>query len=287
MELALEPIRCIVERVPRLIRRTLFSADDLQLCRVVCDGIDGPRPVDEHMDGDRLIVVLRGRFSFRDHDTATVASPSTALCLGDGHAFQIAHTHDCDGDICLSVQGTIAHTLRDAGATSRPISPRAYLRLHALVAELGTGLTPTRLTLEEACCDALAPQAPARQSARPRDTALAERVTHRLARDVDRHVSLHELAAGEQVSIFHLCHVFKQVTGTTIHQHQQELRLRHAVALLLETDDTLAEMALTLGFSSQSHFTNVFRRRFRTTPGQVRRLGPACLDSPALDAGGR
>jgi AraC-like DNA-binding protein len=39
---------------------------------------------------------------------------------------------------------------------------------------------------------------------------------------------------------------------------------------LLATQDDLARLALDLGFSSHSHFTTAFRRRYGDTPAQAR-----------------
>ena len=41
--------------------------------------------------------------------------------------------------------------------------------------------------------------------------------------------------------------------------------------LMLETDDSLSEIALATGFSDQAHFSNRFRRAAGTTPAQWRK----------------
>jgi AraC-like DNA-binding protein len=74
------------------------------------------------------------------------------------------------------------------------------------------------------------------------------------------------------VSVFHLCRVFRSVTGGTIHQHREQLRLRAALPAVMESDDDLLSIGLRLGFSSHSHFTAAFRRRFTITPSALRRL---------------
>jgi AraC family transcriptional regulator len=64
--------------------------------------------------------------------------------------------------------------------------------------------------------------------------------------------------------------VFRAATGTTIHGFRRELRLRHALAHLLDGDESLADIASDCGFASQSHLTNLFRERFGITPAKAR-----------------
>jgi AraC family transcriptional regulator len=93
-------------------------------------------------------------------------------------------------------------------------------------------------------------------------------------------VSLGEVADRLRVSPFHLSRVFKETTGTGLHQYVTQLRLRRALAHLEDPRCSLTEIALDLGFSSHSHFTAAFRQAFATSPsrlrlGWARRLEPA------------
>jgi len=72
------------------------------------------------------------------------------------------------------------------------------------------------------------------------------------------------------VSLFHACRLFRRATGSTIHRFHEELRLRHALARVLDTDEPLARIAVALGFANQGHFGNRFRRRFGVAPGAAR-----------------
>jgi AraC family transcriptional regulator len=64
--------------------------------------------------------------------------------------------------------------------------------------------------------------------------------------------------------------VFRATTGFTIHGFRRELRLRHALARILDGGDSLTEIAIAAGFASQSHLTNLFRARFGITPARAR-----------------
>lgn len=82
-------------------------------------------------------------------------------------------------------------------------------------------------------------------------------------------VRLGDLAKAVGLSPSHLAAVFKKAEFTTLHQYLVNLRLQRAASLLWGCDD-LTTLALNLGFASQSHFTNAFRRWAGCPPGQYR-----------------
>lgn len=88
-------------------------------------------------------------------------------------------------------------------------------------------------------------------------------------------LSLPRLAQEAGMSTFHFARVFKATFGTTAHRYVQDRRLEAAVAALRnDVRRPIADVALGLGFSSQSHLTETMRRRLGTTPGALRRAGP-------------
>ena len=54
--------------------------------------------------------------------------------------------------------------------------------------------------------------------------------------------------------------------GVTPHQYVMRERVGEAKRLLAKGHMSVAEVALTVGFASQSHFTDLFRRAVGTTP---------------------
>ncbi|MGN6807351.1 MAG: helix-turn-helix domain-containing protein [Trinickia sp.] len=79
-----------------------------------------------------------------------------------------------------------------------------------------------------------------------------------------------DLAAycGFGVRRFH--QLFDEAFGTTPHRYLQRLRLDTSLALLRDPRNSLAEVALGVGFGDQSAFTHAFTRRFGIAPGQWR-----------------
>ncbi|MEA2602329.1 MAG: AraC family transcriptional regulator [Acidobacteriota bacterium] len=82
---------------------------------------------------------------------------------------------------------------------------------------------------------------------------------------------LEDVASALYVSTYHLCRVFKEETGMSIHRYLNQLRLRQALKELAHGDTALATLANDLGFCCQSHFTRAFRKEFGAPPGEVRR----------------
>ena len=92
-----------------------------------------------------------------------------------------------------------------------------------------------------------------------------------LARDLACSMSLAALARELGTSPYHLCRVFRQRAGTTLHSYRLDLRVRTALERLARPGADLSQLALELGFSSHSHFTAVLRQRLGVPPSAARR----------------
>jgi AraC family transcriptional regulator len=92
-----------------------------------------------------------------------------------------------------------------------------------------------------------------------------------LASRMSERVTLDDVAKAVGASPFHLAHLFQQRTGAPVHRYLMCLRLRASLERLADGANDLTALALELGFSSHSHFTDSFRREFGCTPSDVRR----------------
>jgi AraC family transcriptional regulator len=84
-------------------------------------------------------------------------------------------------------------------------------------------------------------------------------------------VSLDTLAGVAGLSPNYFLGAFRQATGRTPHRYVTELRIARACELLRDPRRPISEVSLAVGFSSQSHMTEVFRRTLKTTPAAYRR----------------
>lgn len=89
---------------------------------------------------------------------------------------------------------------------------------------------------------------------------------------LDRDLSLGEIAEVVNISPTYFASLFKRAIGTSPHQYVIQQRVQQAKLLLSKTDLAIADIALQVGFSSQSHLTQQFKRLTGVTPKQVRAL---------------
>jgi AraC family transcriptional regulator len=84
--------------------------------------------------------------------------------------------------------------------------------------------------------------------------------------NLDRNISLTELAKILQLSPYHFAHLFKKSTNTSPHQYLIRCRIERAKQLIVMGNLSLAAIAQTVGFASQGHFTYHFKRLVGVTP---------------------
>ena len=101
------------------------------------------------------------------------------------------------------------------------------------------------------------------------DTKLAMVIEY-IEGHLDRNVTLTELATLVDLSPRYFCAAFKEALGRPPHQFQIERRIERAKKLLPLPDMSLIDIALAVGFSSQSHLNDYFRRIVGVTPARYR-----------------
>ena len=69
-----------------------------------------------------------------------------------------------------------------------------------------------------------------------------------------------------------MCRLFRRHAGLPLHRYRRRLRLREALRRLADGERDLTGLALDLGFSEHSHFTNAFRAEFSVPPSGFRSL---------------
>jgi AraC-like DNA-binding protein len=94
-------------------------------------------------------------------------------------------------------------------------------------------------------------------------------------------IDLKALAAEARLSAFHFARAFKQSQGVTPHHFILQRRLEKARQLLEEAQLSLAEIATSVGFADQSHFSRRFRDHVGISPGEFRRRRQPVEDSQA------
>lgn len=83
-------------------------------------------------------------------------------------------------------------------------------------------------------------------------------------------IALPELAAISGFSVWYMQNVFRATTGIAVGRYIRERKLTEAVRRLRETDHRVLDIALDVGFSTQSQFTTLFKKYFGITPQMCR-----------------
>jgi len=98
------------------------------------------------------------------------------------------------------------------------------------------------------------------------------KVTDLMVTHLEDEFSLIRLAREADMSEFHFSRAFKRTTGLTPSQYFIHLRLEKARRLLRETNRSVIEIGLDVGYTSPSHFAQIFRREVGISPREYRRL---------------
>lgn len=100
--------------------------------------------------------------------------------------------------------------------------------------------------------------------------AIRRRVAALIEARLSEPLTLEVLADEAALSTFHFAKMFKASFGLAPHRYVTERRIARAKDLLAEGRTSLADIALTCGFASQSHFTRRFAQATGFTPAAWR-----------------
>ncbi len=148
-----------------------------------------------------------------------------------------------------------------------PMLARQLRRLHAALRGNQPGLD-----IESLYLDTLTNLVAAFSDRGPLPRAAEDSRAVRRARDyIEAHymesISLDALAGEVGLSPYHLLRIFRRAVGLPPHSFQESLRIQQAQHCL-SRGAALAEVALQVGYSSQSHFTQRFKQHIGVTPGR-------------------
>ena len=83
---------------------------------------------------------------------------------------------------------------------------------------------------------------------------------------LDQRITLPDMAATARLSRMYFAAQFRAATGVRPHNYLLRRRIDRACTLLRESQMPLVEIALSVGFQTQAHFTTVFKRFVGETP---------------------
>ncbi len=95
------------------------------------------------------------------------------------------------------------------------------------------------------------------------------------------------VAAVAHISEAHFIRTFKQVFGETPHRYLQRRRVERSMFLLRETERSVTNICLDVGFTSLGTFSKMFREIVGETPSHYREghgpvVAPNCVQMAAM-----
>lgn len=226
-------------------------------------------------DDPTLCYVLRGRF------TEYVAGKAVD-CLSDSLKVTPAGEMHSNRFAADETHGLRIDVDRGRFADSRPIFQLLDQRVHMsgahaggivnrLLAELDAGDESAAIAVEGLLLELLAALA---RDAVPATGATIQpwlREADEIIRELyASQIALSGVARAVGVAPATLARSYRSAFRLTVGERIRQLRMERAVRDLLESEEPLSSVALRAGFYDQSHFTNLFRRRFGVTPAQYR-----------------
>ena len=102
------------------------------------------------------------------------------------------------------------------------------------------------------------------------DHPLVGRVASYVQKNVEKRITLDDLAEEMKTNRAYLCRKFREETGMHLTEYIHRQKITEAKRLLRFTDSSLIDIAHHLSFSSQSHFQKVFKEIEGITPLEYR-----------------
>jgi len=103
---------------------------------------------------------------------------------------------------------------------------------------------------------------------------LSQQIIRYLEQHYSESISLDDVAQAVGYNKSYMCTAFRKDTRVTINDCLNMIRIRRAAELIAYSDNDLGQIATMCGFSTASHFNQVFVKNVGTTPGQCRKAYP-------------
>ena len=208
-----------------------------------------------------------------------VTGPGQAAAAESSTPCDFIHFHVAADALRGRQAASMARVQRPGSAAAEPRSLHGLLVRDDLAAQLSRTLTDDQdggdpLYVESVGQTILMPIL-ALRTPTPRVGALPkwrlQRVREHLAANLSEPISLADLADAAGLSRMHFAAQFRVATGCRPHDYVLQQHIEAAKQMLAGTKAPLVEIALSVGFQTQSHFSTVFKRLAGDTPARWQR----------------
>ena len=282
-----------------LVFRSLYDSPIVSVRDYCCHASRSGPAAEENCDANNIVLMRHGAFSKHFGRRSVTADVNQTVFFSKGSSYRVSHPADCGdrGTVFIPSPRVLNDIVRelDASLDDHPERPFPFVtgpcdsgvfwrhrelgqRLESAESEplepLWADVTALQLVadvLEAAFARHGQPRKSSRTSTDADHADRAEAAKTYLASQLSERITLEDVARAVYASPFHLARLFQQHTGVPVHRYLTQLRLRASLERLADGAEDLTALALELGFSSHSHFTDTFRREFGRAPSGVRR----------------
>ena len=283
-----------------LTHRTLFEGPGFSVSDYRCHACRGGPLPEEYVEHHTIVLLRHGVYQKHVGRESVTLDTNQAAFFTKEREYRVSHPADCGdrgtvftpspealGDILGEIEPAYAERQhRPFPFLNGPCDPQTFWTHRQIVRQLESlnGLPADPLWLEESSLALMSdvltaaferagsPRSKKREETIANHIDRAEAVKSNLASRVGAQICLEEIAQSVELSPFHMARIFRSHTGITVHRYRTQLRMRAALERLAAGADDLTELALDLGYSSHSHFTDTFRREFGAPPSELRRI---------------
>jgi AraC-like DNA-binding protein len=264
-----------------MVASPIFEGPLLRVEEWCCTaGVGAPAVVEPHA-GFSLSYVRRGTFGLWSSGRSFEMTVGSLVVGHRGGEYACTHEHACgDECLCFYFAPDLAESLAPAQQAWKigalpPLAAVITAAELAQTAACGRGaisLEEAGLLLASRFARAAtgAEARPTRAGARDRQRALGAAALIQEA--APGAMTLSDLARAVGLSPFHFLRLFSSVFGVTPHKYLVRCRLRHATRLLIDTDQSITEVAGASGFEDLSNFVRTFGRAAGVSPRAFRSL---------------
>lgn len=281
-----------------LVFRPLHQSPIVSVHDYCCHIARGGPGAEEESPVNNIVLMRHGAFSRHFGRRTVTADVNQAVFFSRDSTYRVSHPSDCgDRGTVFTVSPRVLNDIvreLDPSIDDHPDQPflfvtgpcdsRVFWRHRELVQRLEsadsnpleplwadvTALQLVADVLESAFVQRGVAPKPKRQGTDAEHAERAEAAKTYLAARISERITLDDVARAVHASPFHLARIFQQQTGVPVHRYLTQLRLRASMERLIEGAEDITAIALELGFSSHSHFTDAFRREFGKAPSEVR-----------------
>ena len=275
--------------------KPLFPSDAPPKLRYICkvtpeSNTHHKRVMHAHEDLAELVLIFSGESDYLIHNKKYHVKAGDLLVYNSGVVHdEYAEPEDGVGFYCaaignLALPGLPANTLctKDAGFVF-PTGER-FEEIRTLMEMMFFNLVTAEPDAERFCDSimralidkALVVIRAAAESAKPSGAGKEPSAIGQQVKDyIDQHyaepLTLESIGRALYMSPWYVSHVFKEMSGYSPIQYLLRRRIGEAQTLLMSTKEPIAEIALRVGYESQSHFNAQFTKQVGMPPNQFRK----------------